>query len=80
MWNTEWVLIIPAAYLLSDRQQALDTFIDGPDGNGGVSDILLFFQTYAYASGAKSLNGGNDADADPPPEGQAIPVEVVSGQ
>ncbi len=57
VWNTEWVLIIPAGYLQSNRQKALDVFIDGPDGEGGVSDILLFFQTYAYASGSKSRDG-----------------------
>ena len=43
VWNTRWLLIIPAGTLHSDRQQALDTFING------VSDIKIFFQTYAYS-------------------------------
>jgi predicted outer membrane repeat protein len=66
VWNTHWLLIIPAGTLHSDRTEALRRFIygrplaSGPvlddagqrrDGNG-VSDIRLFFQTYAY-SGAK---------------------------
>lgn len=54
VWNTRWVLIIPAGSLLADRTEALERFIDGAklangtrDGNG-VKDIKLFFQTYAY--------------------------------
>ena len=43
VWNTRWLLIIPAGTLHSDRQRALDTFING------VSDIKVFFQTYAYS-------------------------------
>lgn len=66
VWNTQWLLIIPAGTLHSDRDEALRRFIygrlvaGGPvlddlgqqrDGSG-VADIRLFFQTYAY-SGAK---------------------------
>jgi len=59
VWNTQWLLIIPAAALHSDREEALKCLIEGKllnpqdksgprDGNG-ISDILLFFETYAYA-------------------------------
>jgi hypothetical protein len=53
VWNTRWLLIIPAGTLHSDREEGLNRFIDGAlfgdkrDGNG-VSDIKLFFETYAY--------------------------------
>ncbi len=49
VWNTQWLLIIPAGTLHSDRAHALDWFIYGGTGEGGVSDIKLFFQTYSYA-------------------------------
>ena len=55
VWNTRWLLIIPAGELLSDRNEALQRFIYGsllPDGTrdgNGVSDIKIFFQTYAYS-------------------------------
>jgi hypothetical protein len=55
VWNNRWLLIIPGQNLLSDPQEGLDTFIYGPIGaNGqrtgnGISDIKLFFQTYAYS-------------------------------
>ena len=53
VWNTKWLLIIPAGSFLWDRDEGLNRFIDGMlignqrDGNG-ISDILLFFETYAY--------------------------------
>ncbi len=53
--NTEWLLIIPAGTLSSDRDEALERFIygqllqDGTRDNNGVSDIKLFFQTYAIS-------------------------------
>lgn len=43
VWNTRWVLIIPAGALSADRNRAIDTFIDT------VSDIKLYFQTYSHA-------------------------------
>ena len=54
VWNTCWLLIIPAGTLHSDRQEGLNRFIDGPLVNGvrtgqGVSDIKLFFRTYSYS-------------------------------
>ncbi|MBN2505495.1 MAG: hypothetical protein JXQ71_02255 [Verrucomicrobia bacterium] len=54
LWNTEWLLIIPAGTLHSDRTEGLERFIHGAlvggvrDGNG-VTDIKLFFQSYSYA-------------------------------
>jgi hypothetical protein len=55
VWNTRWLLIIPAGTLHSDRTEGLQRFIHGAllpngtrDGNG-VADIKVFFQTYAYA-------------------------------
>jgi len=53
VWNKKWMLIIPASTLSSDRVEGLERFIYGKlvngerDGNG-VSDIKLFFETYAY--------------------------------
>ena len=43
VWNTEWMLIIPGGTLLNDPNVGLDAFINT------VSDIKLFFQTYAYS-------------------------------
>ncbi len=55
VWNTKWILIIPAGTLNSDRAEAISRFIDGlptqgggRDGNG-VTDIKLYFDTYAYS-------------------------------
>jgi len=53
VWNTRWLLIIPAGSLLSDRDEALARFIDGPMLGGqrtgyGVSDVKLYLQTYAF--------------------------------
>ena len=58
VWNTRWLLVIPAGTLHSDRAEGLARFIYGreqPDGTrdgNGVSDIKIFFQTYAF-SGVK---------------------------
>ncbi|MBL9138679.1 MAG: hypothetical protein JNK85_22610 [Verrucomicrobiales bacterium] len=43
VWNTQWVLIIPGAYLLGDPNpiRGLDLFIQS------VDDIKLYFQTYS---------------------------------
>jgi hypothetical protein len=54
VWNTRWLLIIPAGTLHTDRNEGLERFVNGAlfngerDGNG-VSDIKLFFHTYAYS-------------------------------
>jgi tetratricopeptide (TPR) repeat protein len=57
VWNTNWVLIIPGKSLIDDAEEGIETFIDGleiPGGTGerngrGISDIKLFFETYAYS-------------------------------
>ncbi|MBN2808532.1 MAG: FG-GAP repeat protein [Deltaproteobacteria bacterium] len=58
VWNTKWLLIIPGRALLADGDEGIETFIDGPLLYGGlpnertgygVSDIKLFFSTYAYS-------------------------------
>jgi hypothetical protein len=43
VWNTEWMLIIPGATLLNDKDRGLDVFIHQ------VKDIKLLFQTYSYS-------------------------------
>lgn len=54
VWNTQWILIIPAVNLLNDRQEGLQRFINGAqvsgqrDGNG-ISDIRIRFTAYAYS-------------------------------
>jgi hypothetical protein len=55
VWNTRWLLIIPAGTLHTDRNEGIQRFINGAlrtdgtrDGNG-VTDIKVFFQTYAYS-------------------------------
>jgi hypothetical protein len=55
VWNRRWLLIIPGGTFLNDPVEGLDTFIHGQrvpgstlrDGEG-VSDIRIFFKTYAY--------------------------------
>jgi hypothetical protein len=57
VWNTRWLLIIPGHSLyLSDPWEGMERLIYGatvPGGDGertgdGVTDIKLFFETYAY--------------------------------
>ncbi len=43
VWNTRWLLIIPGGTLLADPDAGLDAFVKA------VSDIKIFFQTYAYS-------------------------------
>ncbi len=62
VWNTGWMLIIPGGTLLHDPDEGLDTFIYGQEAPGatgdsleetrdlnGVTDIKLFFETYAIS-------------------------------
>jgi hypothetical protein len=49
VWNTQWYLIIPAGTLHAAREQGLHWFIDGPNGDDGVKDIKIFFQTYSMS-------------------------------
>jgi hypothetical protein len=43
VWNTDWMLIVPGGTFLYDPNQGLETFIQA------VTDIKIFFQTYAYS-------------------------------
>ena len=43
VWNTGWMMIIPASTLLFNKDVGLNTFINS------VDDIKMFFQTYAYS-------------------------------
>ena len=54
VWNTRWLLIIPAGTLAADRDFALEALIRGADLNRdgkldqpGIQDILIGFQTYS---------------------------------
>jgi hypothetical protein len=48
VWNTRWLLIIPGGTLLADPKAGIDTLI-GSSADPGISDILIFFETYAYS-------------------------------
>lgn len=41
VWNDRWLLVIPAATLNANREQALETFVNG------VGDIQLGIQAYS---------------------------------
>ena len=61
VWNTKWFLIIPMGNLLNNRDDALDKFIGQADDNGnvtvpGVTDIRIFFQTYAFSGVRKNID------------------------
>ncbi len=43
VWNSQWLLIIPGGALLNDPNAGLKNFTEN------VTDIKLFFQTYAYS-------------------------------
>jgi len=43
VWNTRWLLIIPMGTLHSNREYAFEKFVSG------VSDIKIFFLSYAYS-------------------------------
>jgi hypothetical protein len=60
-WNTEWILIIPAGTLLSNRTTAVDRFINDTDGSG-VSDINLIFSTYSFTG---NLSKSAKAESEP---------------
>ena len=54
VWNTRWLLIIPAGTLAVDRDFALEALIRGADldqdgklDQPGIQDILIGFQTYS---------------------------------
>ena len=67
VWNSRWMLIIPASTLgapidpvqTTNVDERLDLFIRGPEVGGertgeGVSDLKIFFETYAYPRLKKS--------------------------
>ena len=56
VWNTKWLLVIPAGSMNSDRDKALSVFIRGSDENRDgkldlkpVRDIRIGFKTYSTA-------------------------------
>lgn len=55
VWNSQWVLIVPAGSLGADRVKALRTFIEGIDSNrdglpdqDAVQDIKIGFRSYSH--------------------------------
>ena len=56
VWNTRWLLVIPAGAMNADRDHALSVFINGLDVNRDgkndilpVSDIKIGFRTYSQS-------------------------------
>ncbi|MCQ2394411.1 MAG: LamG domain-containing protein [Kiritimatiellae bacterium] len=56
VWNTRWLLVIPAGAMNADRDKALATFINGVDANRDgildqtpVRDIKIGFKTYSQS-------------------------------
>ena len=56
VWNTRWLLVIPAGSMNADREKALSAFINGSDTNRDgkldlkpVSDIKIGFRTYSQS-------------------------------
>ena len=47
VWNTRWLLVIPAGALLNDRDLAIKTLIG--NGASGVQDIQIGFETYSHS-------------------------------
>lgn len=59
VWNTRWLLIIPGRFLLQgDPNEGIRRFIEGADGNGGVTDIRLAFETFQYSGSKKDGSAG----------------------
>jgi hypothetical protein len=88
VWNRRWMLIIPGSTFANDQENGLDTFINGRgtgmdldndgqedrDGNG-ISDIKLFFETYAYPR-LKAAPTTAEGDA----EGEIKVSEIIVNQ
>ena len=56
VWNTRWLLVIPAGSMNADREKALSVFINGQDTNrdnkldlSPVTDIKIGFRTYSQS-------------------------------
>lgn len=66
VWNTQWYLIIPLRTMGANPAYVKQRFLFGPSGAGGVSDIKLFFYTYAYSGiGPRYKPGATDQSAEP---------------
>ncbi len=65
VWNTQWYMIIPLRTMGADPAYVKQRFIYGADGQGGVSDIKIFFYTYAFSGIGKKQS---PADAQQPAE------------
>ena len=55
VWNTQWLLVVPASSLSSNYEEGLNRFIEGGLTGGGtrdlngVSDIRLRIEAYQYS-------------------------------
>jgi hypothetical protein len=49
VWNTRWLVIIPGITFLHDPAEGVDTFINGNDGLGGITDIRFVFNTFSFS-------------------------------
>ncbi|CAN5206834.1 hypothetical protein BH09SUM1_BH09SUM1_20560 [soil metagenome] len=70
VWNTKWVIIIPAGLLKADRADGMQQFIYGDPAKAdtGVTDIKLSLGTYAFSGTTKSLaKPPKPYDAEDPP-------------
>ena len=68
VWNRRWMLIVPGSTLSNDSVEGLQRFINGTMVNGerngnGVSDIKMFFETYAYPRLNKLKSAGAEVPA-----------------
>ena len=48
VWNTRWLLIVPLRTMGADAEYVKNKFINGNNFTVGVSDIEIFFHTFAY--------------------------------
>jgi len=48
VWNTQWVLVIPAGAIRSDRAKVLEELVWGNEETAGVTDIKIGFRTYSH--------------------------------
>jgi len=48
VWNTRWVLVIPAGSLRRDAARALEELIWGDGSAPGITDVRLGFRTYSH--------------------------------
>lgn len=64
VWNTRWVLLIPGSSLANQGTpaEALQHFIYGPSGQGGVSDIQLRIDAVGYNFNTGLLGGEDEPD------------------